>query len=100
MQRKPGADLSRQPGDSEVLNEDGVGAGPGDVRQRLPGDRKLAVEDQGVEGDEPLHALGVEEIEDPGQLGRRDSRAPVADGGLEPAVGNVGDRVGTLPRSS
>src|SRR6267378_3167753 len=44
-------------------------ASAGDVRQGLLGDGQLAIEDQGVEGDEALHAFRMEELEDARQVG-------------------------------
>src|SRR2546430_2777255 len=51
-----------------ILHQDGVRPGAGDRGQGLFGDGQLAVEHQRVEGDEPFHALAVEEIEDARQL--------------------------------
>src|SRR5439155_23539746 len=69
---------------SEVLYEDGVRAGPCDGGKRLLGDRQLPIEDQGVEGDEALHALAMEEIEDPGEIVDREVVRPGAR--VEPAA--------------
>jgi len=97
VQWKPGTDGVREPRCSEVLHEDGVRAGPGDGDERLLGDRKLPVEDQGVEGDEALDALAMEEVEDPGKVLDREVVRPGAcvEPAAEPEVHGVrtrGDR--------
>ncbi len=70
VQRQLRADLAGQPGDSQVLHEDRVGARAGDGSQRLLRDRQLAIEHQRVEGDESLDAFLVQEVEDPRQIRR------------------------------
>ena len=64
VQRQLRTDFVSETGDAQILDEDGVRAGAGDVRQRGFRDGKLAIEHQRVEGDEALHAPRAQEVED------------------------------------
>ena len=68
VERELRADRAGEPQRAQILHEDGVGSRAGNGRERLLGERKLAVEDQGVEGDESLDSLAMEEIEDARQI--------------------------------
>ena len=92
MQGELGADLAREPGDAEVLDDDRVRARPRDRRQRLFRHGQLPIEHQRVEGDEALHALRAQEIEDPRQLGGREvvrARARV-EAAPQPEIDRIG----------
>ena len=63
VQRQLRTDGARQPGRAEVLHDDRVRPRPRDVGERRFGHPELAIEDEGVESDESLHALRVQKIE-------------------------------------
>ena len=55
-----GRDLLRHAHDADILHDDGVGAGLGDVGERARRFVQFVVEDERVESDEALHAAPVQ----------------------------------------
>jgi len=80
-----------EPGDPEILHDDGVRTRGRDGGERLLGGGELAVVHDGVEGDVALHPVGVEEVEHARQIVRGEvgGPSPRVEPGGEPEVHGV-----------
>ena len=69
VQGQTGGQLAGEPGQADVLDDQGVDASGGGLQHQLPGGLELAGEEQHVDGEEAAHAAPVQPLHHLGEVG-------------------------------